>query len=205
MRCWCHPEFLLFIVFHWANQSIPNLRHGRLSHALNIASEFALDWDAIVGHPEVGSLVEDNTKVRTVSLRSSCNKACCANAARSHWCMCSKWHVFGFADHCRSRCRTFSCGIEEWRKNESLFVCVSATAAQHTNEILLFATPSSIALLWFVCSYLRDEVFSKVDALVTPTVPISAPVVPPSVLARGENNVALNVELLKCVSFGCSP
>lgn len=60
-------------------------------------------------------------------------------------------------------------------------------------------TLSRLPLALLVSSYLRDEVFSKVDAVVTPTVPISAPVVPPSVLARGENNVALNVELLKYV------
>ena len=49
----------------------------------------------------------------------------------------------------------------------------------------------------YLFAYLRDEVFSKVDAIITPTTSITAPTIDDSVRAFGENNAGLNVELLK--------
>ena len=51
---------------------LPNLGEARLAHAVKIASEFASDWDGIIGDHSSGAsgLVEPNTRVVT-SLGSS--------------------------------------------------------------------------------------------------------------------------------------
>jgi Asp-tRNA(Asn)/Glu-tRNA(Gln) amidotransferase A subunit family amidase len=49
--------------------AIPNLGEARLAHAIKIASEFASEWDGVLGHSK-SSLVEPNTRV-VASLGSS--------------------------------------------------------------------------------------------------------------------------------------
>jgi hypothetical protein len=51
------------------NIAIPNLGEGRLAHAIKIATEFASEWDGVLGHSR-SDLMEANTRV-VASLGSS--------------------------------------------------------------------------------------------------------------------------------------